>query len=554
MASSYVHGVSDSKLSFETIGEILSRRAALQGDDLALASRAQGKRLTWSELEAVAANVAAHLIELGFAAGDRVGIWAPNCWEWTVAQFATAKAGIVLVNINPAYRLHELEYALKKVGCSGLILADQFKSSDYLGMIRELVPELDGGASRELRSAKLPALRHVIRLGSEKTAGMSNFEELCEPASAEALAGLAKVEATLDSHDPINIQFTSGTTGSPKCATLSHHNIVNNAFFVGAALGLGSQDRLCIPVPLYHCFGMVMGNLACVMHGAAMVYPAPSFGPLATLEAVAEERCTALYGVPTMFIAQLEHPDFSSFDLTSLRTGIMAGAPCPMEVMKRVVSEFHMPEVTIAYGMTETSPVSFQTKRDAPHEKRVSTVGTIHPHVEVKIIGEDGTVVERGTEGELCTRGYSVMIGYWADEERTAETIDADGWLHTGDLAIMDEEGYVRISGRLKDMIIRGGENIYPREIEEFLLTNPGISDVQVFGVPDEKFGEEVCAWIKPRDSATLSEDGIRAFCTGQIAHYKIPRYIRFVDDFPLTVTGKPQKFLMRDAMVKELG
>ncbi len=554
MQDSYVQGLAKHELRYVTVGAALSRRAALQGEDCALVSTAQGRRLSWSEIDALSGNLAANLLDLGLSPGDRVGIWAPNCWEWTVAQFATAKAGIILVNINPAYRLHELEYALRKVGCAGLILADRFKSSDFLGMIGELAPELQTSQPGSLHAARLPALRHVIRLDSQTSAGMHNFEALCAPVDKDARARLADIAATLTPDDPINIQFTSGTTGSPKGATLSHHNIVNNGFFVGAALGLGADDRVCIPVPLYHCFGMVMGNLACAMHGATMVYPAPSFDPLATLEAVASERCTALYGVPTMFIAQLDHPSFAEFDLTSLRTGIMAGAPCPMEVMKKVVSDFHMPEITIAYGMTETSPVSFQTERDAPHEKRVSTVGTIHPHVEVKIIDEEGRLVERGTEGELCTRGYSVMSGYWGEEEKTKETIDGGRWLHTGDLAIMDEEGYVRISGRLKDMIIRGGENIYPREIEEFLLAHPDIADVQVFGVPDPKYGEEVCAWVRARVAANRSEEAVREYCKGRIAHYKIPRYVRFVDEFPLTVTGKPQKFLMREAMAAELG
>ncbi|MBE9555212.1 MAG: AMP-binding protein, partial [Proteobacteria bacterium] len=459
---------------------------------------------------------------------------------WVVTQFATAKAGMILVNINPAYRLVELEYALGKVGCKALVTATSFKTSDYLGMIRELAP-------------KLPDLRFVIQIGG-KSEGMIAFDEVAGMAGAGERERLADIAAGLQFDDPINIQFTSGTTGSPKGATLTHHNILNNGFFIGEAMRLTEDDRICIPVPLYHCFGMVLGNLACLTHGAAMVYPGEGFEPLSVLETVQAERCTALYGVPTMFIAELQHPDFSKFDLSSLRTGIMAGSPCPVEVMKRVVGEMNMSEVTIAYGMTETSPVSFQTSADDPLDRRVSTVGRAQPHIEVKIIDEAGKVVAPGAPGELCTRGYSVMLGYWGDAEKTAEVLDNAGWMHTGDLATIDEEGYCNIVGRIKDMLIRGGENIYPREIEEFLYRHPDIEDVQIFGVPDPKYGEEICAWVKLREGANPSAEDIKAFCEGQIAHYKIPRYVKFVDGFPMTVTGKIQKYKMREDMAGELG
>jgi fatty-acyl-CoA synthase len=460
-----------------------------------------------------------------------------------LTQFATAKAGLILVNINPAYRLVEVEHALRKSGCTALITATQFKNSDYLGMIRPLVEQ-----------GRLPKLRTVIHLGDGSEDGMISFADAASRGGAAERTQLEDVAGRLQFDDPINIQFTSGTTGLPKGATLTHHNILNNGFFVGEAMGLTDTDRLCIPVPLYHCFGMVLANLAAVTHGTAMVFPSESFAPLAVLETVEAERCTALHGVPTMFIAEMEHPDFARFDLTSLRTGIMAGSPCPIEVMRQAISRMHLDEITIAYGMTETSPVSFQTGVSDPLERRVSTVGRIHPHLEVKIVDQAGRVVPRGTPGELLTRGYSVMRGYWDDPEQTAAAIDPAGWMHTGDLATIDDEGYCNIVGRIKDMVIRGGENIYPREIEEFLFRHPKIAAVQVFGVPDARFGEELCAWIQVRDGATLTEPELQEYCQGQIAHYKIPRYIRFVDDYPMTVTGKVQKFAMRRRMMEELG
>ncbi len=497
---------------------------------------------------------AAGLMDIGLDPGSRIGIWAPNRTEWTITQFATAKAGLILVNINPTYRLAELEYALNKVGCTALVTAAAFKTSDYLGMIRDLAPELDTATPGELQAVRLPDLRHVIQVGGGDVPGTWAFEDILVHGKAAGQAAVEALAPSLQFDDPINIQFTSGTTGSPKGATLTHHNILNNGFFVGRAQALGEDDRICIPVPLYHCFGMVMGNLASVTHGAAMVYPGEGFDPLATLEAVAAEKCTALYGVPTMFIAQLQHPDFANFDLSSLRTGIMAGSPCPVEVMKQVIDNMHMDDVTIAYGMTETSPVSTQTSVDDQVERRVSTIGRIQSHLEVKIIDGDRRIVAPGVTGELCTRGYSVMRGYWDEADRTAEAIDAGKWMHTGDLATMDGAGYFNIVGRIKDMVIRGGENLYLREIEEFLYRHPKIADVQIFGIPDERYGEELCAWIKLAEGEAALADEITGFCEGQVAHQKVPRYIRFVDEFPMTVTGKIQIFVMRDQMIEELG
>ncbi|UYN93953.1 MAG: AMP-binding protein [Enhydrobacter sp.] len=540
---SYDHGVSDKKLIGETIGLFFDRQVEKFRDREALVVRHQNVRWTWRELGRRVDDLAAGLMSLGLERGDRVGIWSPNNHEWTLTQFATAKAGLVLVNVNPAYRRAELEYAMNKVECKALVLAPALKTSNYLEIVGDLVKE-----------KKLPHLRHVIRLGREKTPGMLNFDDVATAGGNAERVRLAELAGKLQFDDAINIQFTSGTTGFPKGATLSHHNILNNGYFVGEGLKLGPDDRLCIPVPLYHCFGMVMGNLGCLTHGATMVYPAEAFDPLATLQAVSEERCTALYGVPTMFIAQLDHPEFAKFDLKSLRTGIMAGSPCPIEVMKRVQSQMNMHEVTIAYGMTETSPVSTQCATDDPVERRVSTVGQVLPHIEIKIVDSEGNAVPRGTTGEFCTRGYSVMKGYWNDEDKTREAIDEGGWMHTGDLATMDEQGYVNIVGRLKDMVIRGGENVYPREIEEFLYRHPKVQDVQVIGVPDPKYGEEICAWIKLRDGQAATADEIREFCRGQIAHYKIPRYIEFVDAFPMTITGKIQKFVMREQTIGKLG
>jgi fatty-acyl-CoA synthase len=550
---SYDHGASGTRLIGDTIGQAFDKTVMTYATQDALVVVDQGIRWTWQELGARAQALAAGFLALGLEPGDRVGIWAPNCSEWVLTQFATAKVGLVLVNINPAYRRAELAYALNKVGCKALVLAPALKSTDYLAILTDLAPELLSTKPGMLQSRALPELKHVIRLGTPQTPGMFNFDDISALAQPDDVARVETLGAQLQFDDVINIQFTSGTTGQPKGACLTHQNILNNGYFVAEAIKLTDKDRLCIPVPLYHCFGMVMGNLGCLTHGATMVYPSAAFEPLAVLKAVQEEQCTALYGVPTMFIAQLEHPDFAKFDLRSLRTGIMAGSPCPVEVMKRVQADMNMTEVTIAYGMTETSPVSLQSATDDPLERRVSTVGRVQPHVEIKVVDADGRVVPRGVTGELCTRGYSVMLGYWSDEEKTREAVDVAGWMHTGDLAVMDTEGYVNIVGRLKDMVIRGGENIYPREIEEFLYSHPHIQDVQVIGVPDEKYGEELCAWVKLREGQVITADDVRAFCKGQIAHYKVPRHIRFVDEFPMTITGKIQKYIMRQQTIEAL-
>ena len=550
---SYVHGASAQPLIGETIGALLDRIAAAHPDRPALVVRGQAVRMDYRTFHAEVERVAAGLLALGLQRGDRVGIWAPNRAEWVLLQFAAPKAGLILVNINPAYRAHELEHALHAVQCRALVLPRRFKSSQYLDLLRELVPELDAATPGALACARLPELREVVLLDDEAAPGTRLWRELAALGDAAALARLHGAERELGFDDPVNIQFTSGTTGAPKGATLTHHNIVNNGWFIGEAMRLTEHDRLCIPVPFYHCFGMVLGNLACVTHGACMVIPGEGFDALATLETVAEEKCTGLHGVPTMFIAELEHPRFAEFDLSSLRTGIMAGSPCPIEVMRRVVGEMHMAEVTIAYGMTETSPVSFQTLPEDPLERRVDSIGRVHPHVEVKLVDAAGRIVPRGETGELCTRGYSVMLGYWQDAARTREAIDEAGWMHTGDLATLDDEGYCRIVGRLKDMIIRGGENVYPREIEEFLYSHPKVLDVQVFGVPDAKFGEQVCAWVRLREGMQASEAEIQDYCRHRLAYYKVPHYVRFVDAFPMTVTGKVQKYLMREAMVAEL-
>ena len=550
---SYVSGVSEKPLLGMTIGACFDATAAAHPDGMALISRHQKIRWTYAEMKARVDSLAAGLLALGLEPGDRIGIWAPNCAEWAVTQFATAKAGLILVNINPAYRFSEAEYALNKVGCKALVTAIAHKASAYLAMLRTLAPELSTARPGDLHAARLPNLRLVITLGEDLHAGCLTFNEACSAGTPADVARLAQIGAGLQFDDPINIQFTSGTTGFPKGATLSHHNILNNGYFVAEAIKLSAGERLCIPVPLYHCFGMVMGNLGCVTHAATMIYPSEGFDPLAVLEAIEAEGCEAVYGVPTMFIAMLGHPEFGRFDLTTLRTGIMAGSPCPIEVMKRVIDEMHMPQVTIAYGMTETSPVSFQSGVDDSLEHRVSTVGRVQPHLEVKVIDEAGRIVPRGGTGELCTRGYSVMVGYWDDPERTAEALDAHGWMHTGDLATIDADGYGNIVGRIKDMVIRGGENVYPREIEEYLYRHPAIADVSVIGVPDPKFGEELCAWIILKPGEAVTAEAVRDFCQGQIAHYKIPRHIRFVDSFPTTVTGKVQKFAMREAMIAEL-
>jgi fatty-acyl-CoA synthase len=533
-APSYSHGTFDTALLGDTIGAHFERTAARFAERPALVSRQQDVRLTYAQLDAAIDAVAAGLLRAGIQAGDRVGIWAPNCAEWVLVQYATAKVGAILVNVNPAYRAHELEYVLRQSGMRLLISASAFKTSDYAAMIAEVGSGVD-------------TLERTVFVDRDEWAEFRDGEP-----DDEAIAARM---ATLSFDDPINIQYTSGTTGFPKGATLSHHNILNNGFFVTELLNLTERDVTCLPVPFYHCFGMVMGNLGTLAHGGCVVIPAPSFDPGATLEAVAAEGVTSLYGVPTMFIAMLDHERFDSFDLTSLRTGIMAGSPCPIEVMKKVVERMHMSEVAICYGMTETSPVSTQTRVDDPLERRVGTVGRVGPHVEVKVIDpESGLVVERSVAGELCTRGYSVMLGYWDDAERTAEAVDRAGWMHTGDLATMDDEGYLNIVGRSKDMVIRGGENVYPREIEEFLYTHEDVADVQVIGVPDARYGEELCAWVIVRAGASLDEDAVREYCRGRLAHFKVPRYVIFADEFPMTVTGKVQKFKMRETSIERLG
>ncbi len=552
---SYTNGTSDTPLLGLTIGDMFDQTVEKFPDHPALVSRHQGIRLTYRELQAQVNKCAKGLLHLGFQKGQRIGIWSPNRAEWCVTQFATSKIGVILVNINPSYRLHELEYALKQSGCSAIVISPAFKTSNYTEMITTLAPELDQSEPGQLKAEKLPELTTVIRMSSEKVPGMFNWDELMDMGASISDEQLSERQREQEFDDPINIQYTSGTTGFPKGATLSHHNILNNGYFMARLQNFTHKDKLCIPVPLYHCFGMVMGNLGCITHGATMIYPAEGFDPLSVLQTVEEEQCTALYGVPTMFIAELAHPDFAKFNLTSLRTGVMAGSPCPVEVMKKVINLMHMSEVEICYGMTETSPVSTQTRIDSPLDKRVGTVGVIHPHLEIKIIDPaTGQIVPIGKPGELCTRGYSVMLGYWNNEQATIGAIDKARWMHTGDLATMDTEGYINIVGRIKDMIIRGGENVYPREIEEFLYTHPKVSDVQVIGVPDAKYGEEIMAWVKVKAGEQVTEEKLKDFCKGQIAHYKIPRYIKFVDDFPMTVTGKIQKFQMRQQSTEELG
>ncbi len=546
-------GATDRPLLEDTIGQALERTAQQYPARTALVVRHQNIDWTYAQYVQEIDCLATGLLALGVAKGDRVGIWSPNRVEWCLTQFATARIGAIMVCINPAYRLHELEYALNKVQCRVVIAAESFKSSQYLEMLTELAPELGSVAAKErLQAVKLPWLEMIIRMGGDKTAGMLNFSDVCELGGAAEQRRLSEIGGELDADDAINIQFTSGTTGNPKGATLTHRNILNNGKIVGDGMLLGATDRLCIPVPLYHCFGMVMGNLACITHASAAIFPGEAFDPHATLATVEQECCTGLHGVPTMFIAQLDHPEFSSFDLSSLRTGIMAGASCPTEVMNRVIDNMHMQDILIAYGQTELSPVNHMTTVDDPVEKRVATVGRPGPHLEVRITNEDNQIVLPGERGEICTRGYSVMKGYWDDEEQTAETIDSEGWLHSGDLGVMDEDGFVDVVGRIKDMIIRGGENIYPREIEEFLYTHAAIQEVQVFGIPHEKYGEQVCAWVKLHDDAVLSADELKAFCTDKIAHYKVPSLITFVKEFPMTVTGKIQKFKMRDQMISE--
>ncbi len=551
---SYVRGASTPHLIYDTIGHVLEQVAARWPDHEAVVSRHQGRRLSYGELDGLTTEIAAGFLALGLGPGERLGIWAPNCIEWMLTQYAAAKIGLVLVNVNPAYRLHELEFALNKVGCAALVTAARFKSSDYLAMLRQLIPEIERSEPGKLSAARVPSLRLVVSLEESRLESVLSFDQIPAFAQPAYRERVRRIAAELQPDDPINIQFTSGTTGAPKGATLTHFNILNNARLVGSLLRMSEADRVCLPVPLYHCFGMVMGNLNCLCHGAAAIYPSGGFDPLAVLEAVGAERCTSLYGVPTMFIAELDHPAFGRFDLSSLRTGIMAGAPCPMPVMQKVIDRMHMQQVTIAYGMTETSPVSFQSDVEDSIERRISTVGRVHPHLEVKIVDDNGRIVPRGAPGELCTRGYSVMHGYWGEPEKTAEVIDASGWMHTGDLATIDADGYCSIVGRIKDMIIRGGENIYPREIEEFLFRHPKVQTAACFGVPDARFGEVMCAWVQLRAGEQASEEEITAFFQGQLAHHKVPRYVRFVHEFPMTVTGKIQKFVMRERMVKELG
>ena len=536
---SWVTGACEPPLLEITVGGALDRAAEQWGEADALVSVAQGVRWSWRELARRADEMAAGLLALGLERGDRIGIWSPNCAEWALTQFAAAKVGLILTTINPAYRTSELEFMADKVAMRAVVAAERFKTSDYVTM---------------LEAIDVPSLEHRIKIAGDVRPGWLAFDDLPGLASEQDRDRARTIGAALDCDDPINIQFTSGTTGLPKGATLSHRNILNNGWFVGRAQQLGPRDRICVPVPLYHCFGMVLGNLAGVTCGSAIVYPAASFDAETTLAAVTQERCTALYGVPTMFIAELDCARFDDYDLTSLRTGIMAGSPCPVEVMKQVVEKMHLRGITIAYGMTETSPVSFQSALDDPLEKRVSTIGRVLPHLEVKVVDADGHVVPRGVPGELCTRAYSVMLGYWDDPERTAEVVDADGWMHTGDVGMIDQQGYGSIVGRIKDMVIRGGENIYPREIEEFLFTHPKVADVQVVGLPDSRMGEELCAWIRLTPGETCIEDEIRDFCRDRIAHYKVPRYIRFVDAFPITVSGKVQKFIIRERMIDELG
>ena len=550
---SYLCGQANEPLLYETIGACVERIAATYPDKEALVVRHQNIRWTFSEYKSRIDALAAGLVSLGVEPGDRVGIWSPNRVEWCLTQFATAKIGAIMVCINPAYRPYELEYALNKVKCKTVITAAQFKTSEYLRMLQEMAPELATCEPGELKSKKLPHLTTVIRMGDAVSPGMFNFDKVCEMGDDIHYDRMAEIAPTLQADDAINIQFTSGTTGSPKGATLSHFNILNNGLQVGAGMRFTSEDRLCIPVPLYHCFGMVMGNLTCMTHGACAVFPDEGFDPDVVLRTVVEEKCTALHGVPTMFVAETDLPNVSEYELSTLRTGVMAGAPCPLELMHQVIDKLNMSEITIMYGQTETSPVNHMTDIDAPAEKRCGTVGRVGPYQEIKIIDESGRVVPLGDKGELCCRGYSVMQGYWDDEARTDETIDATGWLHSGDLAEMDAEGYVQIVGRIKDMIIRGGENVYPREVEEFLYTHPDIQEVQVFGIPDERYGEIVCAWVQLKQNATLNEEDVKSFCRDQITHFKVPSLVRFVDEFPMTVTGKIQKFKMRETMIEQL-
>jgi fatty-acyl-CoA synthase len=551
---SYAHGGSTTPLRHETIGVCFDNAAARWPDREAFVVCDQGARFTFAEMKRQVDRLAAGLLALGLQSGDRIGIWSPNNAAWVLTQYATAKAGLIMVNINPAYRLAELEYALNKVECRALVTADRFKSSDYLGMLRALAPEIDASAPGQLHAGRLPHLRLLIHIADTDEPGFLRFSNVQRLGGAAEYARLEELADILQPDDPINIQYTSGTTGSPKAATLSHHNILNNAFFTGEIMGIAEGDRYCMPLPLYHCGGMVCGSLLGVVRGATIIYPCEGFDTLALLQALHDERCNALGGVPTVFIGMLNHPEFHRFDVSRLRKGLIGGAPCPAEVMRRLIDELGMRDISIVYGMTETSPVSVQTGGTDTIEQRVSTVGKVHPHAEVKIVDPEGRTVPLGVQGEICTRGYLVMQGYWNGAKETADAIDRARWMHTGDLGTMNADGYVAITGRSKDMVIRGGENVYPREVEEFLYGHPAVADVQVFGVPDKVYGEELCAWIKLKQDATATEDDIKAFCRGKITHFKIPRYVRFVDSYPMTVTGKVQKFVMREMMSKELG
>jgi len=550
---SYASGTSSQPLLGMTIGEKFDQACQQYADQVAIVSSHQNRRLTYRELQQEVEAFACSLLRLGLKKGDRLAIWSPNCIEWTVTQFAAFKVGIVLVNLNPAYKSHELEYVLNKVSCKGLIIASQFKTTNYQELLTRIAPEISFCTDKIIHAERLPFLKFVIKIDEQQHTGIHRFSDLVTPPTADQLDQLDLASQQLQFDETINIQFTSGTTGNPKGTMLTHHNILNNGYFVGEGIRLTSKDKVCISVPLFHCFGMVMGNLACITHGATMVYPSAVFNPLDTLKTIHEERCTAAYGVPTMFIATLEHEQFNQFDLSSLRTGIMAGSPCPREIMQRVIERMHMSEITICYGMTETSPVSAQSSVNDTIDKRVSTVGRVHPHVEVKIVDLEGQIVPTGTLGELCVRGYSVMAGYWGEEEKTREVIDAAGWMHTGDIAEMDAEGFVKIKGRIKDVVIRGGENLFPKEIEDFLYTHPDISDVQVIGLPDLRYGEELCACIILHEHHQSDEESIRSFCKDHISHNKVPRYVKFFSEFPMTASGKAQKFKLQEIMRAEL-
>ena len=550
---SYAYGTSNQPLLGMTIGEKFDQACAQYADQDAVVSVHQNVRLSYKELQAQVNALACSLLQLGFKKGDRLAIWSPNCVEWTITQFAAFKAGIILVNLNTAYKSNELEYVLNKVSCKGLVIASQFKTTNYQELLTKIAPELQEAEDKILNALRLPHLKHVIKIDDALHTGIHRFQDLLVQPSAKQLDSLEAVASELQFDETINIQFTSGTTGNPKGTMLTHNNILNNGYFVGEAIHLSPQDRVCISVPLFHCFGMVMGNLACITHGSTMVYPSAVFNPLDTLKAIQQEKCTAAYGVPTMFIATLEHEQFNDFDLSSLRTGIMAGSPCPREIMQRVMERMHMTEITICYGMTETAPVSAQSSTSDTVEQRVGTVGRVHPHLEIKIVDEAGKVVPRGKLGELCVRGYSVMLGYWEDGEKTQEVIDNARWMHTGDIAEMDDEGFVKIKGRIKDVVIRGGENLFPKEIEDFLYTHPDVSDVQVIGLPDARYGEELCACIILHEHHETTEESIRRYCAEHISHNKVPRYVRFFTEFPMTASGKAQKFKLREFMRNEL-